>query len=74
MLIAICFVHYLGLSSYALYIIHQPVKNYFYVLEQENNITKFIMYIGSVLILSAVCHKYIEEYFRKIIVRRIMNR
>lgn len=59
-------IHYLGLVSYALYIVHQPFKNYFLALTDRP-----LLFIGSYLPLLFVFVIFLYEYFEKPLQRKI---
>lgn len=57
---------FLGNASFALYILHQPIKNYvFYTLGNVPSWNLFATYLIATLTISALTHLYIEEAARK---------
>ena len=67
-------VHLLGLASYGLYILHQPIKAHFATLTQSWEISAelaFLLYLLLVLGLSLVAHRFIENPSKGAIVRAL---
>lgn len=51
---------HLGLISYALYILHQPLANYFTYMP-ENSISKGLFYLVSITVVAHLLYTYIEK-------------
>jgi peptidoglycan/LPS O-acetylase OafA/YrhL len=61
--------YYLGLSSYAIYILHQPIKNYFSWMEPSLALGS--LYFVALLGLCCLAHKFVESPLQKIISQRL---
>ena len=66
-------VYYLGLASYAVYILHQPLKNYFVPL-MEPSVTLGSIYFIMLIIISCLAHQYFELPLRKTISKKLKDK
>jgi peptidoglycan/LPS O-acetylase OafA/YrhL len=61
--------YYLGLCSYAIYILHQPIKNY--LSWTEPSLTLGSVYFVALLGLCCLAHQFVESPLQKIISKRL---